>query len=83
MKKKNKFLTKLEKQFNITIYNFQYFTGSSYKSGFTMIYNKENDNTNYTGNIVVKTNETYQEAIQIFFAKNNKVISNVEEYLSL
>lgn len=81
--KNRAFLTKLEKQFDVSIFNFQYFSGDSYKAGFSMIYNDSKSNNDYTANIVIKADETYAEGIERYFDTNKKIISTVSDYLSL
>jgi hypothetical protein len=56
------FKTKLENKFDTSIFNFQYFSGNLYKASFDMLCRK--NNSNYTANVVVKSNETYEQAIQ-------------------
>lgn len=59
---KKAFITKLEKEFDITISNFEYFSGNHYKACFDVLFSVDGQNTII--NVVVKGSETYKQAIE-------------------
>ncbi len=59
---KKAFIKKLEKEFDISISNFEYFSGNNYKASFDVLLSVDGKNT--TINVVVKDSETYKKAIE-------------------